>query len=119
MIQVRTKAFTSKDDTEESSLNLKNCEYVNGWIENKSEEPDILIAADDPNDPKEIVQRKVQQTAAIYQDGVRQTGGAIRPDKCRWYSISFSWKSGKWKFDTTSNLNNIVLQDENGNDQTV
>ena len=40
MIQVRTKAFTSKDDTEESSLNLKNCEYVNGWIENKSEEPD-------------------------------------------------------------------------------
>ena len=45
MIQIQTKAFTSKtndddDDDSTNTVNLNNCEYVNGWIENKSEEPD-------------------------------------------------------------------------------
>jgi hypothetical protein len=36
MIKIQTKAFTDR----EVDLGLKNCEYVDGWLENKSEEPD-------------------------------------------------------------------------------
>ena len=83
------------------------------------DDADILIAADKLNDSRETVQQKAQRTATIYQDGVRQTGGAIRPDKCRWYSISFLWKAGKWKYDSTPHIKNVLLQDENGNDRII
>jgi hypothetical protein len=38
MIKIQTKAFTAKD--EDADLRLQKCEFVDGWIENKSAEPD-------------------------------------------------------------------------------
>lgn len=38
MITIQTKAFTEKDENQD--LKLSNCEFVDGWVENKSAEPD-------------------------------------------------------------------------------
>ena len=38
MIKIKTKAFTENE--KDADLDLKKCEFVDGWVENKSEEPD-------------------------------------------------------------------------------
>jgi len=63
------------------------------------DDSDILIAAIEENESKESIRDRAQQSATIYSEGVHQTGGAIRPEKCRWYSISFKWINGIAKYD--------------------
>ena len=29
---------------------------------------------------------------------IKATGGDVRPNKCWWYLIDFSWKDGKWQY---------------------
>ena len=82
------------------------------------DDTDILIAATNKNDDAETIQRKSQQAATAYQDGVQQTGGAVRPDKCRWYLITFAWRSGKWYYEK-KNQYQINLEDDKGKSQIV
>ena len=42
------------------------------------------------------ISTRAQHAGTTYQQGVCQTGGEVRPAKCKWYSITFKWKSGKW-----------------------
>ena len=37
------------------------------------------------------------------------TGGCLRPEKCWWYSIGFSWdKKGKWQYKTSKETGGII-----------
>ena len=77
------------------------------------DDTDILIAADEIDQSIQEVQSKSQRAASAYQKGVQQTGGNVRPDKCRWYLVAFQWKAGKWSY--IKNMSeNIILEDENG-----
>jgi hypothetical protein len=40
MIKIRTKGFTEKASKNDLIFPLQNCEFVDGWIENRSAEPD-------------------------------------------------------------------------------
>ena len=82
------------------------------------DDTDILIAATNRDDGADQIQIKSQKAATAYQDGVKQTGGNVRPEKCRWYLISFTWRAGKWSYQKESE-HQITLEDENGNTQIV
>ena len=82
------------------------------------DDTDILIAADEPHHDVPEVQVKSQKAATAYQKGVQQTGGNVRPDKCRWYLIAFQWKAGKWSYKKNMD-EEIILEDENGRNCTI
>ena len=83
------------------------------------DDSDILIAAIEDNESKESIRDRAQQSATIYSEGVHQTGGAIRPEKCRWYSISFKWTNGIAQYDYQSNVEPITIEDSNGNKKVI
>jgi len=56
-----------------------------------ADDADILLSPIGFNDTAVTIRNIAQKAATIYQSGVHQAGGAIRPEKCRWYSITFQW----------------------------
>ena len=55
------------------------------------DDSDILITATQNDESISSNVNRTQKAAASYQSAVYQTGGAVRPDKCRWYLIQFQW----------------------------
>jgi len=83
------------------------------------DDSDILIAATRKDESAESVSKRAQKAATAYQDGVHQTGGAVRPEKCRWYSISFKWIAGEWKYDNNPKIDKVYIQNSNGNEREI
>ena len=84
------------------------------------DDSDFLIAARYPNDdPRKIVQR-TQQAADKWQQSVYQTGGAIRPHKCRWALVAFKWKNGITSYKRNDEVQGVLkIKDTTGVRQTI
>ena len=54
------------------------------------DESDILITATQKDESISSTFNRTEKAAAIYQSAVHQTGGAVRPDKYRWYLFNFN-----------------------------
>ena len=78
------------------------------------DDSDILLSAISHDDTAEMLRDRAQSSASAYQQGVQQTGGAIRPDKCRWYSITFKWIGSKWKYENKPKLEPIFIENAQG-----
>ena len=59
------------------------------------DDSDFLIAARFPTESSASIVRRTQKASAVWRDQVHNTGGAIRPHKCRWTLIDFKWRSGR------------------------
>jgi len=55
----------------------------------------------------------------VYKAGVHQTGGAIRPEKCRWYIIGFKWANGVAKYEYNLTIEHVTIEDSYGNEKVV
>jgi len=64
------------------------------------DDTDLLVAAKSHHEPIQGVISRMQKSIKIWRQGVIQTGGALRPEKCKWFLISFKWKQGKWRYGT-------------------
>ena len=53
------------------------------------DDSDFLIAARTPHETITSVLERTQKVANVWQESVHQTGGAIRPHKCRWTLVDF------------------------------
>lgn len=62
------------------------------------DDTDILISANGPNETRASIIQRTQKAADIWNNAITQTGGALRPEKCKWYLITFNWRNGKWKY---------------------
>ncbi|CAJ1929622.1 unnamed protein product [Cylindrotheca closterium] len=64
------------------------------------DDTDVCQAALSPDQSRESVVPEVAKALTWWSNGVRLTGGAIRPDKSFWYLIGFKWNAqqGVWKF---------------------
>ena len=79
------------------------------------DDTDILISATHSTERIENIIQRAQKSVHIWRQGVMQTGGALRPEKCKWFLINFEWKNGKWKYCTSrANRANIYLHNSNG-----
>ena len=74
------------------------------------DDTDIMLAGASHADTPHHVALRAQHAATTYQAAVHQTGGAIRPNRCPWYSISFKWSSGKWRYNKTVTDDTIVIK---------
>ena len=77
------------------------------------DDSDILVTADQEDESSISIFNRTQIAATAYQTAVHQTGGAVRPDKCRWYSIQFQWKQDKWSYCKKYNSGKLQIMDTN------
>ena len=80
-IMIRTKAFTSKKKTYD--LRLRNCAFVDGWIQNKSAEPDSRfdrkLRGDSGSVGKIRIEGAAHQALKGFQGGLEEQNSFPRP----------------------------------------
>ena len=79
------------------------------------DDADIIIAARDHNESLESIVQRTQNAASIWRRGIHQTGGALRPEKCKWYLIHFQWKNSEWYMKDSHNVQQfqLIIKDTN------
>ena len=84
------------------------------------DDSDFLIAARTPHESVTSVLERTQQAANVWQESVHQTGGAIRPHKCRWTIVDFKWRQGKAYYKRNQEVyGKLKIKDTNGIPQTI
>ena len=83
------------------------------------DDSDILVAAICNDESDTSIFSRTQKAATAYHTAVHQTGGAVRPDKCRWYSIQFEWKQDKWSYRKKYATGNLQIMDTNSIQQSI
>ena len=76
------------------------------------DDSDIILTAISPNESPLDLHRRAQHAATSYQSAVAQTGGAVRPEKCRWYSIGFKAVNGKYTYVKNTMVPDIQIYTE-------
>ena len=83
------------------------------------DDSDILISALQPEENANSIRDRAQKAASVYSAGVKQTGGAIRPEKCRWFLLSYKWVSGIAKIEYNPDVDPIKIENSRGETQVV
>jgi len=79
------------------------------------DDTDLLVSAKNHEEPISNIVQRAQKAVHIWRQGVIQTGGALRPEKCKWYLINFKWRNGKYKYcDVSDDPAKIFLKNTNG-----
>ena len=75
---------------------------------------DIFITSDRINQLEDIRQ-KAQQAITFWKEALHVTGGVVRPSKCSWVMIDFSWNGSNYRYKRISELpGTLELEDERG-----
>jgi hypothetical protein len=59
-----------------------------------------IIQSGQPGEPFQVLTMRMQAAMDTWEGGLRDTGGALEPEKSFWYLIRFYWKNGKWAYVT-------------------
>jgi hypothetical protein len=79
------------------------------------DDTDVVHGARDVATPGEDVLPEMQDVVNRWEGSVRATGGALVPSKSYWYLLDFSWKSGKWRYRSKSDMpGNISIRGVDG-----
>jgi hypothetical protein len=63
------------------------------------DDSDIIQTAASLDETSIELNTKAQAAVDTFVEGMRATGGQVRPDKCWWYQIEFVWtQGGRWKY---------------------
>ena len=46
----------------------------------------------------------MQQAMDLWEGLIKNTGGALAVDKCRWWGVDFVWNDGQWRYKTQQEL---------------
>ena len=53
---------------------------------------------------KTLTKYKMQQALDLWEGLIKNTGGALVVDKCRWWGIDFVWNNGNGRYKTATEL---------------
>lgn len=62
------------------------------------DDTDILLADTTGYDTLDVVFKRAQRAAHIWQQTVHDSGGAMRPEKCYWSVVDFRFVAGRWRY---------------------
>ena len=72
----------------------------------------IFITSECVNQVEDI-RRKAQQAIDFWKEALQVTGGIVRPSKCSWVMLDFSWNGSEYRYKRISETpGNISLEDE-------
>jgi len=72
-----------------------------------------------PGESIDSILTRTQDLALTWCDALWVTGGAVRPEKCWWYLVSFKWQGSKWKYTSVDEQPGEVLVPDCEGDQTL
>jgi len=79
------------------------------------DDTDLLVSSKSYSESLFFLISRLQKSVKIWRKGVIQTGGALRPEKCKWFLVSFKWSQGKWKYGSIADdLARLYLRNSNG-----
>jgi hypothetical protein len=75
------------------------------------DDTDLLTILQDVFDSDEVL-RTAQKNLDKWTELLMATGGALNPDKCYWYMVSYVCRDGEWFYDDTNSFElTIILPD--------
>jgi hypothetical protein len=57
-----------------------------------------IIQYGQPGEPFQLLVMRMQAIMDTWEGGLRDTGGALEPEKSCWHLIRFCWKNGQWAY---------------------
>ena len=63
-----------------------------------------LIQTAKPGENFYDVYTQMQQAMDLWEGLIKNTGGALAVDKCRWWGVDFVWNDGQWRYKTQQEL---------------
>ena len=63
-----------------------------------------LIQTAKLGDNLDTVALEMKKAMNLWEGLIKNTGGALAVDKCRWWGIDFEWTNGNWRYKTSSEL---------------
>ena len=67
------------------------------------DDTDLIQTAKD-NETFDDVLNEMQNAIDLWEGLIKNTGGALAVDKCRWWGIDFKWHNGMWKYKHSTEL---------------
>ena len=59
------------------------------------DDTDIMLTTVNENDSLDDVYARALLAVEVWQEAIRISGGALRPNKCYWTAVDFRWKNGE------------------------
>lgn len=75
---------------------------------------DLVESSISPWADKTTITQKMQGTVSRWAGILRASGGKLEPSKSFWYLAKQEWSGNAWKYKTTSNKEQISVEDEDG-----
>lgn len=69
---------------------------------------DLMEMAQTPEEPESAVFARMQCLASNWAGALCTTGGALKPAKCFWHTLSFTWQRGKYKYKSEDAIKGVV-----------
>ena len=82
------------------------------------DDTDLFIVGKSSSETPADVLKRAHEVVKIWDQSIWATGGVLRPEKCHWYFIAFSWLGSKWSYMSKAELdgeikvNNQHLEEE-------
>jgi Reverse transcriptase (RNA-dependent DNA polymerase) len=83
------------------------------------DDTDLIVANQSKWADAESVIDALQGAMSEWEGGLRATGGALEPAKTFFYLVDFSWKQGKWTYNTTATTTELQIRNLEGDLQAV
>ena len=84
------------------------------------DDTDIMLTDITGFDTVEDVFLRAQKAAKIWQQAVKDSGGAVRPEKCYWSIIDFKFTAGRWRYLKFNEFQGVIqVKDTNDRYQIV
>ena len=67
------------------------------------DDTDLIQTAKEGENVDQVL-NKMQKALNLWEGLIKNTGGALAVDKCRWWGIDFEWNQGTWHYKTGDEL---------------
>ena len=82
------------------------------------DDTDLPAIATTPEETVEQVAARLQRAVTCWARSLGVTGGALKPEKCFWFSIGFRWNNGTWEYATARDTD-IKVPDFSGQPRAI
>ena len=83
------------------------------------DDTDLIQTAEEGENFSHVL-REMQLALDLWEGLIKNTGGALAVDKCRWWGIDFVWNDGNWRYKTATKLQGeLSTIDTHGNRDLV
>ena len=78
-----------------------------------------LIQTVKPGETFQDIFNNMQQAMDLWEGLIKNTGGALAVDKCRWWGVDVFWQDGKWRYKTQQELGQTLTAIDTNDERQI